>query len=139
MESGCIFLGTELFSRPLWTVERQAGLQRASRMSNSTIFPSTDTELLVSTGLASPTVERAVWTVALPSGSPHRLGETKALWASWSRDNQHIGYAANDGLYLMQQDKRIRKLTSVPGLPGKLQFSPMVAESALTLTTTVAT
>jgi len=83
-------------------------------------------ELLVSAGVqGSPTVERPVWTISLPSGSPHRLGEIKARWASWSRDGRHVAYAANDGLYLATKDGTgIRKLTGVPGTPWKLQFSP---------------
>jgi Tol biopolymer transport system component/DNA-binding winged helix-turn-helix (wHTH) protein len=83
-------------------------------------------ELLVSAGVqGSPTVERPVWTISLPSGTPHRLGEIKARWASWSRDGQHVAFAASDGLYLAEKDGTgIRKLTGVPGIPGKLQFSP---------------
>jgi len=83
-------------------------------------------QLLVSAGVqGSPAVERALWTISLPSGNPHRLGEIKALWASWSHDGQHVAYALNDGVYLAKKDgTEIRKLTGVPGIPEKLQFSP---------------
>jgi Tol biopolymer transport system component len=83
-------------------------------------------ELLVTSGVqASPTVERYVWTVSLPSGSTHQVGEIKALWASWTPDGEHIGYATNKGLYLASKDGTdIRRLMSVTGTPWKLQFSP---------------
>jgi len=83
-------------------------------------------ELLVSAGVqGSPTVERPVWAVSLPSGSPHQVGEIKALWASWAPDGEHLGYATNDGLYLAKKDgTEIRKVASVTGTRGKLQFSP---------------
>jgi DNA-binding winged helix-turn-helix (wHTH) protein/Tol biopolymer transport system component len=83
-------------------------------------------ELLVSAGVqGSPTVERPVWTVSLPSGSPHQVGEIKALWACWAPDGEHLAYATNEGLYLAKKDAtEIRKLASVPGTPWKLQFSP---------------
>jgi|SRR5215467_14610267 len=83
-------------------------------------------ELLVAAGVqGSPTVERTVWIVSLPSGSPHQVGEIKALWACWAPDGEHIAYATNEALYLAKKDgTEIRKLASVPGTPWKLQFSP---------------
>ena len=82
-------------------------------------------KLLVAAGpQESPAVERPVWIITLPSGSAHRLGEITARWACWSRDGQHVAYSANDGLYWANTDgTAVRKLTGVPGIPGKLQFS----------------
>jgi len=81
-------------------------------------------ELLVSAGVqGSPT--RPVWIVSLPGGSPHQLGEIKAIWASWAPDGEQIAYATNNGLYLVRRDgTAIRKLADMPGASWKLQFSP---------------
>jgi DNA-binding winged helix-turn-helix (wHTH) protein/Tol biopolymer transport system component len=83
-------------------------------------------ELLVSGGVqGSPTVERHIWIVSVPSGSTHQVGEIKALWASWAPDGEHVGYATNDGIYLANREGTdIRKVANVPGTPWKMQFSP---------------
>ena len=82
--------------------------------------------LLVGTGVqGSPTVERPVWIVSLPAGTPIQVGNIKALWAGWAPDGEHLAYTTNEGIYTANNDgTEIHKLTSVPGTPWKLQYSP---------------
>jgi len=82
--------------------------------------------LLVGAGVqGSPTVERPVWIVSLPAGTPIQVGNIKALWASWAPDGEHLAYTTNNGVYAAKKDgTEIRKLANVPGTPWKLQYSP---------------
>src|SRR6266567_723014 len=82
--------------------------------------------LLVGAGVqGSPTVERPVWIVSLPAGTPIQVGNIKALWASWAPDGEDLAYTTNNGVYAAKKDgTEIRKLANVPGTPWKLQYSP---------------
>jgi Tol biopolymer transport system component len=82
--------------------------------------------LLVGAGVqGSPTVERPVWIVSLPAGTPIQVGNIKALWTSWAPDGEHLAYSTNDGAYTAKKDgTEIRKLANIPGTPWKLQYSP---------------
>jgi hypothetical protein len=74
---------------------------------------------------ASETDERSFWTVALPAGTPHRVGDIKGLWATWAPDGDHFAYATRNAIYLAKKDAtEIRKLADIAVVPWKLQFSP---------------
>jgi len=82
--------------------------------------------LLVGTGVqGSPTVERPVWIVSLPAGTPIQVGNIKALWAGWAPDGEHLAYSTNDGVFAARSDgTENRKLANISGTPWKLQYSP---------------
>jgi Tol biopolymer transport system component/DNA-binding winged helix-turn-helix (wHTH) protein len=82
--------------------------------------------LLVGTGVqGSPTVERPVWIVSLPGGTPIQVGNIKALWAAWTPDGEHLAYSTNDGVFAARIDgTENHKLANVRGTPWKLQYSP---------------
>jgi len=83
-------------------------------------------QLLVAGGVqSSEIVERPIWIVSLPAGTPSRVGDIKALWACWAPDGVHLAYATKNDLYLAKKDGTdVRKLASIPEVPWKLQFSP---------------
>ena len=61
--------------------------------------------LLVGAGVqGSPTVERPVWIVSLPAGTPIQVGNIKALWTTWVPDGEHLAYTTNDGAYITKKD-----------------------------------
>ena len=60
--------------------------------------------LLVGAGVqGSPTVERPVWIVSLPAGTPIQVGNIKALWTTWVPDGEHLAYTTNDGAYIAKR------------------------------------
>jgi DNA-binding winged helix-turn-helix (wHTH) protein len=83
-------------------------------------------QLLVAGGVqGSEIVERPIWIVSLPAGTPSRVGDIKALWACWAPDGVHLAYATKNDLYLAKKDGTdVRQLASIPEVPWKLQFSP---------------
>jgi DNA-binding winged helix-turn-helix (wHTH) protein/Tol biopolymer transport system component len=82
--------------------------------------------LLVGAGVqALPTVERPVWIISLPAGTPIRVGSIEALWASWAPDGKHIVYSKNGGVYTAKADgTEIRKLVNIAGAAWKVLYSP---------------
>ena len=76
--------------------------------------------------------EGPVWTLPLPSGPPHRLGDITVRWsmwstgwAVWSPNGRHLAFAKGPEVYLANADGGSpRKLTTLSGYAGELCFSP---------------
>jgi Tol biopolymer transport system component len=79
--------------------------------------------------------EAPVWALALPSGSPRRIGNVIASDASWSRDGERLVYGHGSDLYLAKSDGTNPKLlTTVQGAPGSPRFSPDGSRIRFTVT-----
>ncbi len=67
----------------------------------------------------------SLWRIAVPSGSPRPVGDLRARESSWSPDGRTIACAMGSDLYLVDPDgSNARKLTSLPGEPFYLRWSP---------------
>jgi serine/threonine protein kinase len=66
------------------------------------------------------------WNLPLPAGSPRRIGDFEANWASWSPDGKQLVLGIDSDLYLAKADgSDRRKLVSEPaGYPYYADFSP---------------
>jgi Tol biopolymer transport system component/DNA-binding winged helix-turn-helix (wHTH) protein len=92
------------------------------KMDMHDISPS-DSEFLA--GDLSPDNFHALWRIPVPSGSPRRVGDVHAQDSRWSPDGRMIAYSAGSDLYLANTDgSNPRKVASVPGEAGHLQWSP---------------
>jgi eukaryotic-like serine/threonine-protein kinase len=81
-------------------------------------------ELLVGT-FEGTHLDTPIWALPVPSGSPRRLGDITASWASWSPDGSQIIYVKGSALYLAKPDgTQSRLLVSVDGIPYYARFSP---------------
>lgn len=66
----------------------------------------------------------ANWSIPLPAGSPHRLGDVYGHWAIWA-PNGMLVLARDNDLYLAEHDgSNPRKFLTAPGTPGDMSFSP---------------
>jgi len=69
--------------------------------------------------------DAAVWAVPIPSGSPRRLGDIKASFASWSPDMKQLVFTGGSNIYLASADGTApRQLVTVDGKPQLARFSP---------------
>jgi len=69
--------------------------------------------------------EVGFWAVPLPSGSPRRLGDFTATYATWSPDNKLLAFVHGSDIYLANGDgSQPRLFVSVNGLPQSPRFSP---------------
>ncbi len=81
-------------------------------------------QLLVTT-MEGTLFESAVWSIALPSGSPRRLGNFVASSAAWSADGSQLVYTRGSEIYLANGDGTgERLLATVDGSPDYARFSP---------------
>jgi Tol biopolymer transport system component len=66
-----------------------------------------------------------LWALALPAGTPHRLGGLQGYDGTWSPDGQHILFADGHDLFIARADgTESKKLASLPGRPWWLRWSP---------------
>ncbi len=69
--------------------------------------------------------EGPVWSVPLPGGSPHRIGNLTASSAAWSHDGGRIAYAKHGDLFVASSDgSASRKVASVAGAVATPAWSP---------------
>ena len=75
-----------------------------------------------------------LWTLPLPGGAPHRIGNVQAGDATWSPDGRHLAFAQGRAIYLAQHDgSGARKLAAAEGFIGDLRFSPNGSSLRFTL------
>jgi Tol biopolymer transport system component/DNA-binding winged helix-turn-helix (wHTH) protein len=83
-------------------------------------------ELLVgkgTTGGPDSTIE--LWVQPLPAGSPHRVGNIRALLATWTPDGTHIVYADWDKIMVAKKDgSEPHQLAKVSGMVFCIRYSP---------------
>ena len=84
------------------------------------------TELLVTAGeYQGESLERPLWIVPLPAGTPRRVGDVLAHDACWAPDGLHLAYLHDKDIFLAKPDgSGTRKLASVSGYPHFVRFSP---------------
>ena len=81
-------------------------------------------ELLVHQNTTDPSPDGFYWSVPVPGGSPHRLGDVFGHDAVWAPDGKLLFARGND-LYVAEHDgSNPRKLATAPDLPGFFRFSP---------------
>ena len=69
--------------------------------------------------------EAPLWVIPTVAGSPRRLGNVLAHFATWSRDGHSIVYGFGRALYRMNSDgSDPRKLVDTPGEPYFIRWSP---------------
>jgi len=69
--------------------------------------------------------EGPIWVMALPSGTPRRVGNILAHDGTFSPDGEQLLYASGSSLFLAKFDGNDnRKLVSVSGWPFQPRFSP---------------
>jgi serine/threonine protein kinase/Tol biopolymer transport system component len=80
-------------------------------------------QLLVTSGDA---FNAPFWNLPLPAGSPRRIGDFEANWASWSPDGKQLVLGIDSDLYVAKADgSDLRKLVSESvGFPNWAYFSP---------------
>ena len=67
----------------------------------------------------------SLWVLPVLGGSPHRIGETVAIAAAWSRDGKWLAHADGKDLFLSHVDgTETRKLWTAPGHIRRIRFSP---------------
>ena len=81
-------------------------------------------ELLVG-DVESPLFDATAWVIPLPSGSPRRLGDIRASFASWSPDQKQLVFTRDSNIYLAAADGTgARLLATLNGKPQMARFSP---------------
>jgi len=69
--------------------------------------------------------EGPLWSVPIPGGSPHPIGNLAASSAAWSQDGGRIAYARHGDLFVAQSDGTgARKVASVTGAVAMPEWSP---------------
>jgi eukaryotic-like serine/threonine-protein kinase len=69
--------------------------------------------------------EGPLWSVPMPGGSPHRIGNLAVSSAAWSQDGGRIAYAKRGDLFVAQSDgTAARKVASVAGGIAAPAWSP---------------
>ena len=85
---------------------------------------SADHSQLLVGDVESPLFDATAWALPLPSGSPRRLGDIKANFASWSPDMKQLVFTHESSIYLASADGTgTRLLVSVNGRPQMARFS----------------
>jgi Tol biopolymer transport system component/DNA-binding winged helix-turn-helix (wHTH) protein len=83
-------------------------------------------ELMVSkvgTAGSDPVLE--LWVQPLPAGTPHRVGNIKALLATWTPDGSHIVYAVGNTIMMAKRDgSEPHPLAKVSGIVFSIRYSP---------------
>lgn len=80
-------------------------------------------ELLVASSRATTT--SSVWSLPLPTGSPHRIGDLLADDGTWSPDGRDLVYVSGNDLYRARSDGTAgRKLVSLAGAASWPRWSP---------------
>jgi Tol biopolymer transport system component/DNA-binding winged helix-turn-helix (wHTH) protein len=83
----------------------------------------------------STTSKLALWVLALPAGGARRTGGVVADDAAWSPDGRWIAYVTGNHLYRCRNDgSEGKRLTTLPGAPSWIRWSPDGARLRLTLT-----
>ena len=86
---------------------------------------SADRSSLLVTGVLSSKLEKALWTLPLPSGTPRRVGDMLASEGTWSPDAARLAFIHGQDVYLANADgTQPHKLLTAPGVPYQLRFSP---------------
>ena len=68
--------------------------------------------------------EGPLWSVPIPGGPPHRIGNLAAAWATWSQDGGRIAYSRQGDLFVAQSDGTVaRRVASVAGGIAKPAWS----------------
>jgi Tol biopolymer transport system component len=83
-------------------------------------------QLLVADNVShKPFDEEPLWVLPLPNGSPRRLANIVAHWATWSKDGRGLAFAKGSDIFLAKSDGTdAHKLVTVSGTPYRMQFSP---------------
>ena len=69
--------------------------------------------------------EGPLWSMPMPGGSPHRIGNLTATSAAWSQDGGRIAYAKHGDLFVAQSNGSApRKVASVAGEIADPAWSP---------------
>ncbi|HTQ52927.1 MAG TPA: protein kinase [Bryobacteraceae bacterium] len=69
--------------------------------------------------------EGPLWSVPILGASPYRIGGLNAMQAAWSPDGLGLAYSRQGDLFIAAADgSKVRKLASVPGMVGKIAWSP---------------
>jgi eukaryotic-like serine/threonine-protein kinase len=67
----------------------------------------------------------SLWTLTVPGGQPHRIGNLTAGDATWSPDGSKLYYSAEGSIYSAAPDgSDAHKLLTVKGDPNWMRFSP---------------
>jgi hypothetical protein len=87
---------------------------------------SSRSELLASAGATTiSSIERPLWIVPLPIGSPYRVGDILAHDGCWAPDGRHLVFAHDNDLFIAKADgSEVRKFASPGNFPWWLRFSP---------------
>jgi len=81
-------------------------------------------ELLLANYLGSSS-DVPLYTLPLPAGAPHTVGDLRAHDAAWSPDGREIAYAYDTDLYIANRDgTQPRKITATGGRPRWIRWSP---------------
>jgi serine/threonine protein kinase/Tol biopolymer transport system component len=66
-----------------------------------------------------------LWSIPLPAGAPHRVGDVLATAAAWSPDAKEIAYVKDHDLYRANNDGgNARRIVTLPGPAFWLRWSP---------------
>lgn len=86
---------------------------------------SPDRANLLATGVTSKGMETTLWSLPLPAGSPHALGDIVAEEGDWSQDGAKLVFVKGQDIFLANADGTgARKLLGVSGVPSDVRFSP---------------
>jgi serine/threonine protein kinase/Tol biopolymer transport system component len=86
---------------------------------------SADRSNLLVTGVLSSKLEKALWALPLPSGTPRRVGDSLAMEGDWSPDGASLAFTNGSDLYVAKADgTQPHKLLTAPGVPFHVRFSP---------------
>src|SRR5262249_29600229 len=76
-------------------------------------------------GAFTSTIERPLWALPLPTGSPRRVGDIHAHYACWAPDGSHLVFANGKDLLVAKPDgSEVRKLATGDGIVFYVHFSP---------------
>jgi len=76
-----------------------------------------------------------LWAAPTDGGGPHRIGNIDGEDGAWSPDGRHIVYANGQELYVADSNGRnSHKLTTTPGKPRWIRWSPDTTRIRFTLT-----
>jgi len=89
-----------------------------------TDFSLEQSELLVNQATMTPDQNGPCWSVPVPAGPPHKLGDVLGHDAVWA-PNGKLVFAKGNDLYVAERDgANARKFATAPDLPGNISFSP---------------
>ena len=85
---------------------------------------SNGSKLLVA-GATAQELEKPLWALPLPAGSPRRLGDLVGHDGGWSPDGERLVYASGSAIYVAKAEgAQSQKLVTIAGYPRWLRWSP---------------